>query len=69
MALEKIFIRKSGEIIGSVTRGFSDTSTTVRDRNERILGHTSDLFRTTRDANGRLVATNAASPGLLFKKK
>ena len=69
MALEKNYIRKSGQILGSVTSGFSDDSTTVRDRGERIVGHTSDKFQTTRDAAGRLVSTNTASPGLLFQKK
>jgi hypothetical protein len=69
MALTKTYIRKSGEILGSVTSGFSDNSTTVRDRNDRIVGHTSDKYHTTRDAAGRLVSTNTASPGLLIPKK
>jgi hypothetical protein len=69
MTLKIEYVRKSGELIASVTKGFSDGSTTVRDRNGRILGHTSDRFSTTRDAVGRLVSTNSASPGLLIKKK
>jgi hypothetical protein len=69
MALKIEYVRKSGQILGSVTSGFSDESTTVRDRGGRILGHTSDRFNTTRDSNGRLVSTNTASPGLLIKKK
>lgn len=69
MGLEKTYIRKSGEVIGSVTTGFADNSTTVRDSGGRTLGHTSDKFGTTRDAAGRLVSTNTASPGLLIRKK
>lgn len=69
MALKIDYIRKSGELIGSVTSGFSDGTTTVRDRGGKVLGHTSDRFHTTRDAAGRLVSTNTASPGLLFQKK
>lgn len=69
MALEKTYIRQGGEVIGSVTSGYSDNSTTVRDSGGRTLGHTSDKFGTTRDAAGRLVSTNTASPGLLIKKK
>jgi hypothetical protein len=69
MALEKIVIRQSGQMIGSVTSGYSDESTTVRDRQDRILGHASKKFSSTRDSAGRLVSTNTASPGLLIKKK
>jgi hypothetical protein len=69
MALKLDYIRKSGQILGSVTSGYSDDSTAVRDQGGRILGHTSDRFDTTRDSNGKLVSTNIASPGLLFRKK
>ena len=69
MPLKIEYIRKSGQILGSVTSGYSDESTTVRDRSGRVLGHTSDKFHTTRDSNGKLVSTNTASPGLLIKKK
>jgi hypothetical protein len=69
MALEKTNIRKGGQVIGSVTSGYSDNSTTVRDSGGRTLGHTSDRFNTTRDSNGRLVSTNTSSPGLLIRKK
>jgi hypothetical protein len=69
MALKIEYVRKSGEILGSVTSGFSDNSTTVRDRGGRILGHSSENFSTTRDSSGKLVSTNVASPGLLIRKK
>jgi hypothetical protein len=69
MALKIDYIRKSGQILGSVTSGYSDGSTTVRDRGGKVLGHTSDRFHTTRDGQGKLVSTNVASPGLLFQKK
>lgn len=69
MALKIDYIRKSGQVLGSVTSGFSDSSTTVRDPRGRILGHTFDRFSTTRDAGGRLISTNTASPGTLIRKK
>jgi hypothetical protein len=69
MPLKIEYVRKSGELIASVTSGYSDESTTVRDRDGRILGHTSSKFSTTRDSNGRLISTNTASPGLLIRKK
>lgn len=69
MGLKVDYLRRSGKILGSVTSGFSDTSTTVRDRGGRILGHSSERFSTTRDSDGKLVSTNAASPGLLIPKK
>ena len=69
MALKIDYIRKSGNILGSVTSGYSDGSTTVRDSTGRITGHASELFTTTRDAAGRLVSNTTASPGLLIKKK
>lgn len=69
MALKIDYIRKSGQILGSVTSGYSDGTTTVRDRSGLVLGHTSDRFDTTRDGQGKLVSTNVASPGLLIQKK
>lgn len=69
MTLKTDWIRKSGELIASVTSGYSDSTTTVRDRGGKILGHSSERFNTTRDSNGKLVSTNTASPGLLIKKK
>jgi hypothetical protein len=69
MTLKVDYVRKSGKILGSVTTGYSDNSTTVRDSGGRILGHTSDRFHTTRDSNGKLISTNTASPGLLIRKK
>lgn len=69
MTLKTEWIRKGGQLIASVTSGYSDNSTTVRERGGRILGHSSDRFNTTRDSNGKLVSTNTASPGLLIKKK
>ena len=68
--LKKDFIRDgSRKIIGSVTTGYRDTSTTVRDEHNRISGRTSDRFHTTRDAQGKLVSTNSSDPGLLIRKK
>lgn len=69
MTLKTEWIRKSGELIASVTSGYSDNTATVRERGGKVLGHTSDRFHQTRDAAGRLISTNVASPGLLIKKK
>jgi hypothetical protein len=69
MSLKTEYVRKSGQILGTVTSGFSDNSSTVRDSGGKILGHASDRFNTTRDEAGRLISTNTASPGLLIRKK
>jgi hypothetical protein len=51
MTLYKRYTRDGhGQMIGSVTSGFSDDSAVVRDEHENILGRTSDRFYTTRDA-------------------
>lgn len=69
MSLKIEYVKKSGEVLGSITSGYSDGSTTVRDSGGRVLGHSSEKFSTTRDSNGKLVSTNTASPGLLIPKK
>ena len=56
-------------IIGSVTTGYSDTSSVVRDEENRIAGRTSDRFHTTRDNSGKLVSINSTDPGLVIRKK
>jgi hypothetical protein len=56
-------------IIGSVTTGFSDTSTVVRDERNQVAGRTSERFKTTRDGQGKLVSTNSPDPGLLIGRK
>ena len=67
--LKKDFVRDgSRKIIGSVTTGYSDTSSIVRDERNQIMGHTSYRFRTTRESNGKLVSINSADPGLLIRK-
>jgi hypothetical protein len=70
MPLEKRYVRDGkNRIIGSVTSGFADESTVVRDEYEKIIGRTSEKFHTTRDEHGGLVSTNSADPGLLIKPK
>ena len=70
MSLKKVFIRDGKRsIIGSVTTGFSDTSSVVRDEGNRITGRTSEKFQTTRDGRGNPVSTNTSDPGLLIKRK
>jgi hypothetical protein len=70
MSLSKLFVRDDKQqIIGSVTTGFSDTSSVVRDNSGNILGSTSERFSNTRDSSGRLVSSNTPDPGLLFRKK
>jgi hypothetical protein len=68
--LKKKFVRDgTRRIIGSVTTGYSDTSTVVRDEGNRIAGRTSDRFHSTRDSSGKLVSINSADPGLLIRKR
>jgi hypothetical protein len=68
--LKKEFIRDgTRKIIGSVTTGYSDTSSVVRDESNKVTGRTSERFHTTRDSSGKLVSTNSADPGLLIRKK
>lgn len=67
--LKKQYIRDGKRrIIGSVTTGFQGSlETLVRDEHQRVLGWTSDRFRTTRDEQGRLVSLNTADAGLRLK--
>ena len=68
--LKKRYIRDGrNRLIGSLTTGYSDTSSIVRDERDQILGRTSERFRTTRDLNGHLVAINSSDPGLLLGRK
>jgi hypothetical protein len=70
MPLKKDFVRDGNrKIIGSVTSGFSDTSATVRDEDNRIAGRTSERFHTTRDERGNLISSNTPDPGLLIGRK
>ena len=70
MALKKEYVRDgSKQTIGSVTTGFDDTSSVVRDNTGTTLGRTSDRFSNTRDSSGKLVSSNTPDPGLLFRKK
>jgi len=70
MSLKKDYIRDGKrQIIGSVTTGFSDTSSVVRDENNEITGRTSERFHTTRDGHGNLVSINSPDPGLLINRK
>jgi hypothetical protein len=70
MPLEKRYIRDGqNRVVGSVTSGFADESTVVRDEHEHIVGRTSDRFHTTRDEHGGLISTNTADPGLLINRK
>jgi YD repeat-containing protein len=70
MSLAKKYIRdgKHG-IVGSVTDGFNDKSSVVRDEQNQIAGRTNERFHTTRNAQGNLVSINSADPGLLINKK
>jgi hypothetical protein len=64
MPLKKDFVRHGNrKIIGSVTSGFSDTSATVRDEDNR------ERFHTTRDERGNLISSNTPDPGLLIGRK
>jgi hypothetical protein len=74
--LKKNFIRDGNRrIIGSVTTGYSDTSSLVRDEHNKINGRTNDKFQTTRDAcfpalSVSSIATSASfDPGEGFKDR
>ena len=68
--LKKDFIRDGNrKIIGSVTTGYSDSSSVVRNDRNEITGRTNDRFHTTRDGHAKLVSTNSSDPGLLIRKK
>ena len=71
MRLKKAFIRDANrKIVGSVTMGYSGSfAKLVRDADDRIIGRTSERFRTTRDQHGQLVSINSADPGLLIGRK
>ena len=70
MSLRKEYIRNGkNRVIGSVTTGFDDESSVVRDEEGHILGRTSNRFNTTRDAHGNLVSLNTSDPGLLINRK
>ena len=68
--LKKDFIRDGNRsIIGSVTTGFSDSSSIVRDQRNQITGRTNERFDTVRDTHGKLISTNSADPGLIIGRK
>jgi hypothetical protein len=70
MSLTKRYLRDGkNRIIGSVTSGYRDTSTVVRDEHDQIAGRTSERFNTVRDAHGNLVSINSSDPGLLIRRK
>ena len=68
--LKKNYVRNgSRKIIASITTGYSDLSSVVRDERNKVTGRTNDLFQTTRDSSGKLVSINSADPGLLIPKR
>ena len=70
MSLTKRYVRDGkNRIIGSITSGYSDTSSVVRDAHDQIAGRTSERFNTVRDAHGNLVSINTSDPGLLIGRK
>jgi len=70
MSLSKTYVRDGKRrIIGSVTTGYRDTSSVVRDEQDDIAGRTNGRFNTTRDTHGKLVSTNSADPGFLIRRK
>jgi len=54
------------QIIGNGTSGLAAGGTVARDSNGKILGRSSELFGTTRDAKGSLTSTNQADVNTLF---
>jgi YD repeat-containing protein len=65
--LKKTLVRDGGDrLIGSVTSGYAAGSSIVRNSEGRLLGKTSEKFRNTRDAEGKLVSIKTPDSGLLF---
>jgi hypothetical protein len=70
MSLTKRYLRDGkSRIIGSITSGYSDTSSVVRNAHEQIAGRTNERCNTVRDAHGNLVSINSSDPGLLIGRK
>jgi len=70
MSLTKRYLRDGkNRIIGSITSGYSDSSSVVRDDHEQIAGRANERFNTVRDAHGNLVSINSSDPGLLIRRK
>ena len=70
MSLTKRYLRDGkNRIIGSITSGYSDSSSVVRDEHEQIEGRTNERFNNVRDAHGNLVSINSSDPGLLIRRK
>lgn len=67
MSLTKRYVRDGrNRLIGSVTSGYGDSSSVVRDEHEGMAGRASERFNTVRDAHGNLVSINSSDPGLLI---
>jgi hypothetical protein len=70
MSLTKRYVRDgNSRIIGSITSGYSDTSSVVRDAHEQIAGRTNERLNTVRDAHSNVVSINSSDPGLLIGRK
>ena len=70
MSLKKEYVRDGkNRIIGSITSGYSDSSSVVRDEHEQIAGRTNERFNTVRDAHGNLLSINSSDPGLLIGRE
>ena len=54
------------QIIGKKTSGLATGGTVARDLHGNILGRSSEVFGTTRDAEGSLTSTNQADVNMLF---
>jgi len=68
--LKKNYVRDGRrKIIASITTGYSDSSSVVRDERNQVTGRTNDTFQSTRDSSGKLVSINSADPGLLIRKR
>ena len=58
-----------GQLLGTTTTDTESGDVTARERGGRTLGHSSSTFNNTRGSSGRLVSTNTADVGLLFRQK
>lgn len=70
--LKKTYVRNGngGKLLGSITSGFSNGMSVVRDMHDNILGTSYSRQQVTRrGVSGSLVSINSADPGLLIPKK
>lgn len=63
------FVRDGkNQVMGTKTTGFANGDEAARDRDGKVLGHSSSVFGNTRDAQGKLMSRNQADADLLLRR-